>query len=238
MSYYEDVYLRRLNRYGLDYKSRVKNQREREFEDLLLKSAHRLDFEYGGDLYPGILNARKQDETETLHNLLTRNTTDIAAGTILELNNQKWMVYWLDAEPDSGYNKYIVLKMTHFITWIDRDHNPQSTWAYMYGQEDNMLKDELKSRSRSRTLYTENLKSSFFVCPVNGKLKKDDYIEIGEGDLKEAYTITGYDIQSTPGVEFVTIDPVYIRDHSSARLPENEDDSDYFWLQGGPYGNT
>jgi hypothetical protein len=82
----------------------------------------------------------------------------------------------------------------------------------MYGQQDNMLKDELRSRSRMDTLYTENLKTSFFIMPLNEKIRKDDYLEVGEGALREAYRVTGYDIQSTPGVEYVTVDPVYIRD--------------------------
>jgi hypothetical protein len=84
--------------------------------------------------------------------------------------------------------------MTHYITWIDRNNAKRETWCYMYGQEDNMLKDELRSRSRMDTLYTENLKTSFFVMPTNEYLRKDDYLEIGEGVLKEAYRVTGYDI--------------------------------------------
>ena len=46
MNYFEDVYLKRLNRYGYDYQSRVQAQREKVFEDLLLKSVYRVDFEY------------------------------------------------------------------------------------------------------------------------------------------------------------------------------------------------
>jgi hypothetical protein len=53
----------------------------------------------------------------------------------------------------------------------------------MYGQEDNMLKDELKSRSRMDTLYNENLKSSFFVMPTTAMIRKDDYLIIGEKPL-------------------------------------------------------
>jgi hypothetical protein len=77
-----------------------------------------------------------------------------------------------------------------------------------------MLKDEIRSRSRSDVIYTENLKSSFFVMPTTEFIRKDDYLEIGEGVLKEAYRVTGYDIISTPGVEYVTVDPVYLRDNS------------------------
>jgi hypothetical protein len=106
--------------------------------------------------------------------------------------------------------------MTHYISWYDRDKIKRESWCYMYGQEDNMLKDELRSRSRMDTLYTENLKMSFFVMPTNEFLRRDDYLEIGQGNLREAYRVTGYDIQSTPGVEYVTVDPVYLRDHTPA----------------------
>ena len=147
---------------------------------------------------------------------------------------QPWMVYWLEDIKASGYNRYIVLKMTHFITWVDRNKEQRSSWAYMYGQEDNMLKDEIRSRSRSEVLYSENLKMSFFVMPTTEFIRKDDYIEIGDGALKEAYRVTGYDIQSTPGIEYVTVDPIYLFDHSPApeRTPEDKAD-DFYWLGKG-----
>ena len=145
-----------------------------------------------------------------------------------------WMVYYLEAIKASGYNRYVVLKMTHFLNWKDREGNSRSSWAYMYGQEDNMLKDELQSRSRSDARYTENLKGSFFVLPTNEYLRKDDYLEVGEGALKEGYRVTGYDINSTSGVEYVTVDPIYLYDNSPApEKQEGDNEEDYFWLEGG-----
>jgi hypothetical protein len=97
-----------------------------------------------------------------------------------------------------------------------------------------MLKDELKSRSRNKALYTENLKLSFFITPRNVNIRKDDYLEVGEDELKEAYVVTGYDIQSTPGVEFVSVDPQYIRDLTEPPIQSAEDsDSDFFWINKG-----
>ena len=175
MNYFEDVYLKRLNRYGYDYQSRIQAQREEVFEGKLLKSVYRVDFEYEGELHPGTLERYKQDETETLQYLLTRVGLDMPSGTILMIPDKNkierpWLVYWLESIKASGYNRYIVLKMTHYITWNDREGFERSTWCYMYGQEDNMLKDELKSRSRMDTIYTENLKSSFFILEVAKKL--------------------------------------------------------------------
>ena len=237
-SYY-DIYLKRLNRYGNDYQTRTQNKRERDFENYLLKSVYRIEFEYDTKINPATFERYKQDETETLHYLLTRVDVNIPNGTILMLPNKDdelkpWMVYYLEAIKASGYNRYIVLKMTHFLKWKDRDGNSRSSWAYMYGQEDNMLKDELQSRSRSDARYTENLKGSFFVLPTNEYLRKDDYLEVGEGALKEGYRVTGYDIQSTPGVEYVTIDPIYLYDNSPApEKQEGDNEEDYFWLEGG-----
>lgn len=76
--------------------------------------------------------------------------------------------------------------------------------------------------------------------PVNEHIRKDDYIEIGEGALKEAYRVTGYDIHSTPGVEYVTVDPVYLRDNTPAPVQKPEDDpNDFFWINGGSdYGRA
>ena len=66
------------------------------------------------------------------------------------------------------------------------------------------------------------------------KIKKDDYLEIGTGELKEQYRVTGYDIQSTPGVEYVTVDPTYEYDLTPAPQQQPGDsEDDFFWLNGG-----
>ena len=240
MDYYKDVYLKRLNRYGLDYQSRVQGQRGRLFENLLLKSLYRVDFEYNGELIPAIFEKYKQDETETLHYLLTRVDMNIPGGTILMIPNKDkelkpWMVYYLEEINASGYNRYIMLKMSHYLTWKARDGKEYSTWAYFYGQEDNMLKDELQSRSRMNVRYTENLKLSFFVTPINEHIRKDDYLVVNKNNpLQEAYVVTGYDINSTKGVGYITVDPVYIRDESKVpEQTESDDPDDFKRISGG-----
>lgn len=238
MNYFEDIYKKRLNRYGIDYQSRIQGKREKEFEALLLKSVYRVDFEYQQEQCAALLERYKQDETETLQYLLTRVNLNIPNGTVLMIvdkdnNEQPWMIYYLENIKASGYNRYIVLKMTHFLTWTARDNSIQTSWAYMYGQENNMLKDEIRSRSRMDTIYAENLKLNFFIMPTNSKIKKDDYLEVGEGELQESYRVTGYDIQSTPGVEYVSIDPTYKYDLTPAPVKTEEDlEEEYYWLEG------
>lgn len=236
---YMDIYNLRLNRFGLDYQSRIQKEREKLFDLYLLKSTYRLDFSYNDEIYPGSFEKYKQDETKTLHYLLTYVSVDMPNGTILMLADkdgveEPWMVYYLEDMKASGYNRYVMLRMTHLITWRDRQGTEQTSWAYMYGQENNMLKDELQARSRMDTRYDENLKSSFFVMPRNQFLKKDDYFIIGEEPFQEYYRVTGYDLQSNKGVQFVTVDPVYEYDLTAAPIRQETDDpKDFYWLEGG-----
>ena len=239
MGYFEDIYKKRVNRYGLDYQSRIQREREELFDLYLLKTIYRVDFLFEDEEVAGSLEKYKQDETQTLQYLLTKTNVNMPNGTILMIPDKDkikkpWLVYYLEDIKASGYNRYIVLKMTHYITWTARDGSQQESWAYMYGQEDNMLKDEIRSRSRMDTIYAENLKMSFFVMPTTPKIKKDDYLEIGTGELKEQYRVTGYDIQSTPGVEYVTVDPTYEYDLTPAPQQQPGDSEDeFFWLNGG-----
>ena len=239
MGYFEYIYKKRVNRYGLDYQSRIQREREELFDLYLLKTIYRVDFLFKDEEVAGSLEKYKQDETQTLQYLLTKTNVNMPNGTILMIPDKDkikkpWLVYYLEDIKASGYNRYIVLKMTHYLTWTARDGSQQESWAYMYGQEDNMLKDEIRSRSRMDTIYAENLKMSFFVMPTTPKIKKDDYLEIGTGELKEQYRVTGYDIQSTPGVEYVTVDPTYEYDLTPApqRQPGDSED-EFFWLNGG-----
>lgn len=241
MGYY-NIYNLRLNRFGTTYQARLQAMREKQFELYLARSVYRIEFEYESDVVVGSFEKYKQDETETLHYLLTPVDVNIPGGTILQLPDKDgilrpWMVYYLERIKASGYNRYIMLRMTHFLTWRARDNSEQTSWAYMYGQEDNMLKDELKSRSRMDTLYTENLKSSFFVMPRNQYIKKDDYFIVGADPYEEYYRVTGYDIQSTEGVEYVTIDPIYEYDLSAppSQLPTDPSD-EFYWLNKGRVG--
>ena len=78
----------------------------------------------------------------------------------------------------SGYNRYIVLKMTHQITWRDRNKNDHTTWCYFHGSGDSALKETLKGAG---AIYVEDSNNRFVVMPTNEDLRKDDYMEIGEG---------------------------------------------------------
>jgi hypothetical protein len=154
--YYYSVYKKRLNRYGLDYQSRIQSQREREFENYLYKTIYRVDFEFEGKYHPASLEKYKQDHSETQCYLLTRFELKIPAGTILEIESRDgvktpYLVWWLEHIEASGYNKYVVLKMTHFLEW-EVNGEKFSQWAYFCGPATTAIADTIKTN----TPYREN----------------------------------------------------------------------------------
>ena len=139
MGYYDEVYLKRLNRYGIDFQSRLQTQRERLFELQLQKSLYYVNFEYNGEIQEGELTPKSQDERQVLQYLLTRVSLNIPNGTIIMVPDkdgikQPWMIYYLESIKASGYNRYVVLRMTYYATWKSRDGEVQHSWAYLYGQ--------------------------------------------------------------------------------------------------------
>lgn len=237
MEYY-DIYLKRLNRYGENFQERLQGQREAEFEEYLKKTVYKVQFPYEDRVETGSLEKYQQDDTKTLQYLLTRVGVDLPAGTIVTILDmdgvdQNWMVYYVERIQASGYNRYIMLRMSHYLAWTALDGSAQTSWAYMYGKRTSSLRDSLKSGSKN-AIYFEDQNDHFFIMPRNQYIKRDVYFVIGEAPFQQQFRVTGYDIQSTEGVEYVTIDPIYEYDLTPApEKQEGDSDEDFYWLNNG-----
>jgi hypothetical protein len=166
--YYESVYQKRLNRYGLDYQSRIQSQRERDFNNYLYKTIYRVDFEFNGELVPGSLERNKQDYSETQGYLLTKIDVKIPNGTILMIQSKNglvtpWMIWWLEQIEASGYNRYIVLKMTHLLKWKQGEEEIEQ-WGYFSGPGTSAIADAVRT-STGKPVYSENNNLHMFITP-------------------------------------------------------------------------
>lgn len=233
--YYNDVYRKRLNRYGLDYQSRIQGQREKEFDKYLYKSIYRVDFLYQEEYHPATLEPYKQSYSETQSYLLTKRDLKIPNGTVLTIDSldgasAPWMVWWLEQVESGGYNRYIVLKMTHLLNW-DFDGEKQEQWAYFLGPGTSVI-SETVATATGKAVYKENDRLHMFITPYTSKIKNGAYFELNYQNEIQAFKASESDINSTPGVSYVTIDPVLIRDKSEKIEPE-ETNQQSFWLAGG-----
>lgn len=230
MSYF-DIYKKRINRYGDNATDRLEKGRQQNFEKFLHQSPHYTKFQYKDKEVECVFEPSSQDETKTVMHVLCRVGEKFNPGDIVTICGKRYMFWYWDERQDSGYNRWNVIKLSQHIEWLNEDGSTWSNEAYIFSQQTNMLKNELKSRSRSATLYLENLKLDFMIMPSDKNLEIGSYLVIKIDDMSRAERVTGIDFLSTPGVMYVSMDPTIERDLTSPpeKKPE-DDDNDYFWL--------
>lgn len=234
--YYVDIYSKRLNRYGKDYQSRIEGIRAKEFEDFLLKSPNRVDFEFEGTLVAGVIEQYKQDHSETQGYLLTKKDTNIPNGTVISFINkdekdQYWMIWWIEQIKTSGYNRYVILKMNYYFEWIDAIVKGQ--WGYLSTPGARTIRDSLVEGS-SEARFLENNNLYLLVTPYQKFFERDSYLEMKNGEKISAYRVVEFDNNATPGISYLTVESIGRKDMTPP--PEKTDldkKEDFFWLQGG-----
>lgn len=230
MSYF-DIYKKRMNRYGDNATDRLEKGRQQNFEKFLHQSPHYTKFQYKEKEVECVFEPSSQDETKTVMHVLCRVGEKFNPGDIVTICGKRYMFWYWDERQDSGYNRWNVIKLSQYIEWLNEDGSTWSNEAYIFSQQTNMLKNELKSRSRSATLYLENLKLDFMIMPSDKNLEIGSYLVIKIDDMSRAERVTGIDFLSTPGVMYVSMDPTIERDLTKTPEKTDEDeDNDFFWL--------
>lgn len=209
MSYY-DIYQKRLGHYGNTVQERMKNQRILLFEKYKEQSVYQIPFEKAdGTAATAVFEPYKQNETKFLSYLLTDLDIELQSGWYKELfkvngdSLGKWMVFYSEENHSRGYNKYIMLRMSHVISVNGKDEYP----CYYYGQMSAVIQDLVSSKQD--VWYEDKDKDGHLIMPAMD-LKKDDYI-IVNGKEDEPYVITGFDKMTIPGVIYVSLDETMTR---------------------------
>ena len=99
---YLDRYKLRLNHDGYDYQARMQTKRERLFDLYLKRSVYRIHFDYDNEDRVGSFEKYKQDETESLHYLLTYVDVNIDNQILTYFSNGKpvLIAYWYQHDAD------------------------------------------------------------------------------------------------------------------------------------------
>lgn len=239
MSYYETVYQKRLQRNGQYPNERLIKGREKNFNRFLYSSPHYVQFHYQEEgkskrLVEGVLEPFRQNQSKVLMHLLCRVEENFNAGDIVQITyrnrSSHYMFYYWDERHDSGYNRWCLIKLNQKISWVNNDNEKYFSRAYVYSQEDNMLQNEIQSRSRFATRYLENSKLDFMILPMNKNIEIGSYLIVKVGEIERAEKVVGFDPLSTPGVYYVSMDPVPKRDLTKMPEPQEKDNiEDFFW---------
>lgn len=217
MSYYEDVYLQRVNRNGTSRQERILNAKIQNFESFLPKSIYKVDFSCNYQNYIGLLQPVKGDEKDIISYMLTSKTVDIATGTILDVTSstgvvQKWLVTFKDHNDTYGYNKYKVYLLDRILTWYDRDKKIHTSYVNVASSKDSSVKDIFKNIGGG-SVYREAQNYVNLIMKFDSSIQKEYYCLL-DGSPR-AFVVSGFDCETVPGVQYLTIDITLVRDKDS-----------------------
>lgn len=226
MSYYEDVYLARLNKNGTSRQERIQGAKEYRFEKFLEKSVHRVSFTSNYQNYIGSLQPAEGDEKDVLSYMLTPTNVVLPTGSVLDVttlqqDRQYWIVTYIDKNKTHGYNKYKVYLLDRVMKWWDSDKIEHETQVALSSSKDTNVQDIFKVMMRE-PVHREAHNLSNIIMAYDEKLKQDCYCLL-DGSPR-AFIVSGFDCETVPGVQYVTLEITMERDQNSQKTSPNS-----FW---------
>ena len=215
MDYFNDVYLKKINRFGDNTQSRVHGQMENDFENKLKKSVNKVVlYDYCNntkEIGEAILESNKVEEKRTLSYLCTRIKDNFENGFMFYTKKpftqekQAWIVLFKEQYETIGYNRYKVVLLENKIDWIGEDGLIHSTMAHYIGSLESAIKEQFKIELE--VAVASPSKTLAMICSYNENLKRDTRINIQD----ETWRVRGYDKISIPGVMYVTLEEDYVQ---------------------------
>ena len=217
MSYFENVYLPRVNRYGDNIQERIQGKREHDFITMMNKSPNKVevrevDRETSSiEDYIGVLQTKEYDEDEVQDYLLVPCNREVAMGNLLYFrdvrhNDRKYpfLAFAEDPYTTAGYNRYTVVELEETLDWVV-DGVPYTSPVHATGggsgARDKNINLKFRVQFSEAGVYLPNKRYSL-IMPYNEHIKKNHKVTLGG----ETWRVTGFDKISVKGVMYLTLE--------------------------------
>jgi hypothetical protein len=230
-SYYNDVYLKRLNRFGTNLQERIINKKEYDFNNYVNKSPNKVTVFIQDYKFNGVLQTKTYDEIETIDYFLTYKSISVPTGSILkvlDIKNPEIYTYWIvickDNFISAGYNRYTVVKLDREIRWITDEGYLYKTLVHISGA------GKSESSKRITNTYVTKENSVVFLPNQTLTITTKDSKQIKRGlrtNINEqVWKISGIDNISNEGVSYITLEQDYTDNEldNKYKLPDDTED--------------
>lgn len=215
MSYFDEVYIKRLNRLGLTRQERAQSMKENEFEKLYLQRSQYLAKIYQrNDNAADItctLQPNKYNEKKYIGNILISNSSErLETGDILHVfqkiddieYDRIWIVIFIEDNIGKGYQNYKVVCLEDEIGLCDEYGTTNIALPVKFINASEVQVADLFVSNAKTKGYREPERELKIITQTNDNIKKDTYFEFNNKGFK----ITGIDDISIRGVSFLSIE--------------------------------
>lgn len=221
MSYYEDVYLKRMNVDGNNIVDRVKTRKEIEFDKLFLqKTKYQAMIYQVNDESMDIklsLQPHKWNEDEIISNfLLSTKSRKLKTGDLVftwqKVKNQEqqkiWIIVYVDDDMTHGYQKYQAICLDSTINYTSEYGDTLEAIPVKFVNASSSFVSDSFQSSSTQPLYREPADNRRFICKDYDFLKKALYFNF----KSRGWEISGIDRLSIDGVAYVSISEALTRE--------------------------
>lgn len=214
MNYFEDVYLKRINKDGITQQERVKTRKEKEFDRLFLEKT-----EYQAQIYQ--LNDKESDiicslqpnkwnENQLISNLLISTVAaPLKTGDILRIfqkikeveYDKIWLVLFCEENITKGYQSYKIICLDKVINITNEYGDTIYSMPVKIINSSNSLIKDYFSFTQTLFGYREPQLEKGFITKDFHFLKKDIYFEY----KSKGFEITGINNLDIENVAYVSI---------------------------------
>lgn len=241
MSYFEDVYLKRMNREGTTIQERVKTRKEKEFDQIFLKKTkyQAAIYQFNDEPIEMLCSVQpnKWNQDKIISNILvSTHSNKFRTGDILKIfqkvkeveYDKTWLIVFVSDDITHGYQLYEAIELNEVINHQDEYGDTLNTIPVKFVSETSVFVQD-KFNSYGAVSYREPLAHRKFITRDYDFLKKELYFDYkGRG-----WEIAGIDNISIEGVAYVSIQERLKKEPE----PKTSEDiivgeNDNFWLNG------
>ena len=241
MSYFDEVYLKRMNKDGETRQERVKTRKEKEFNKIYLRKT-----EYQANIYMinddesniiCSLQPNKWNESQLISNLMIpKDYNKLHGGDILKIYqkikdeeyNKIWLVLYCNDDITKGYSNYKIICLDSEINITNEYGDTMySIPVKMVSASGSLVKDYF-SFTQATNGYREPYREIRCITRDFDFLKKDIYFKYKE----KGFEISGIDDISIDNVAYISLSERLISEpepRSSADIPV-DDDTNFFLI--------
>ena len=241
-NYFNDVYLKRLNRGGTTRQDRIKTRKEVEFDRLFMKRT-----EYLVTLYQvndeqvdvqASLQPNKWNESNLIGNLLmSTSAAPLKTGDILyikqKIKDKEWDKIWIiiykEDNLTKGHQSYKVICLDSEINLIDEYGTTRYSAPAKYTNNAQSFMQDTNIRNAHELGYEEPFTTNIILTQDNPELMKGSYFNF----MGRGWQIVGKNNIAIPNVAYLYVSERLVRDNeplSSEDILVGEDDN--FFLNG------
>lgn len=241
-NYFNDVYLKRLNRGGTTRQDRIKTRKEVEFDRLFMKRT-----EYLVTLYQvndeqvdvqASLQPNKWNESNLIGNLLmSTSAAPLKTGDILyikqKIKDKEWDKIWIiiykEDNLTKGHQSYKVICLDTEINLIDEYGTTRYSAPAKYTNNAQSFMQDTNIRNAHELGYEEPFTTDIILTQDNPELMKGSYFNF----MGRGWQIVGKNNIAIPNVAYLYVSERLVRDNeplSSEDILVGENDN--FFLNG------